>query len=140
MGKKLTLRLVRQRAVGPRSDDATRLADALERAQREAEQIADAIRRADEQASVFAREFAGEHAATRVEPPRIGKWLTVLTKAQGAEAILGDLEELFHRDCLDRGVNWARRRYVAQVLSSLVPLVVSAIRRAKESTHRKFGR
>lgn len=64
-------------------------------------------------------------------PPASAEWLlTLLLKRHRVDALLGDLEELFHRDCGARGDRRARWLYWARVLRSVAPLLWSAIKKA----------
>jgi hypothetical protein len=63
-------------------------------------------------------------------PPAAGEWLlTLLIRGRRAEALLGDLEELYRRDCDARGIRRASWLYWARALKSLGPLLWSAIKK-----------
>jgi hypothetical protein len=57
-------------------------------------------------------------------PPKPAEFLfQALADPADAEAALGDLDECFHRDCLEFGSERARRRYWGRVFRSLLPLL-----------------
>jgi hypothetical protein len=64
------------------------------------------------------------------EPPRLAESaLALFLKGAKGEAVIGDLNERFHRDCRKYGVARARQMYRAQVLRSLWPLAWRAAKR-----------
>jgi hypothetical protein len=64
-------------------------------------------------------------------PPRFAATFAILmtAKSDHAEALLGDLDELFHADCERIGSDRAAWRYRARVLKSALPLLRKAIGR-----------
>jgi hypothetical protein len=66
-----------------------------------------------------------------VEPPKVAEFLIalLLSEAKG-EAIIGDLSELFEKDCERYGATRARHMYRSRALRSLWPLLRRAASRA----------
>ena len=63
-------------------------------------------------------------------PPALAEVLLVLlTDKRHSDALLGDLEERFHRDRTTRSLRQARLLYWARTLSSIRPLLRPAIKR-----------
>jgi hypothetical protein len=70
-------------------------------------------------------------ADNRPPPPAFAEWLIpLLVKGKRSDAILGDLQERFVRDCRELDEQRARRLYVARVVSSSGPLLWSAVKKA----------
>jgi hypothetical protein len=75
----------------------------------------------------------GHSAENVAAPPAISEFfLTALSDAKKADAIIGDLNERFHADCVDPtiGPKRARLRYRASVFRSLRPLFWRWLKRA----------
>jgi hypothetical protein len=63
-------------------------------------------------------------------PPAYAEWVVaLLAPRRTADALLGDLEEQFHRNRSTRGLRRARWLYRAQVLNSIAPLLWAAAKR-----------
>jgi hypothetical protein len=72
-----------------------------------------------------------EHEQTRIDPPGIAEFLlTALLKPSQADALTGDLNEHFARDCEKSGRRRAVRLYWARTLRSLWPLLWRAMGKA----------
>jgi hypothetical protein len=74
--------------------------------------------------------FASDSPITGGMPPALAEGLLVLlTDKRLADALLGDLEERFHRDRMTRGLRHARLLYWSRTLASIRPLLWPAIKR-----------
>jgi hypothetical protein len=63
-------------------------------------------------------------------PPALAEaFLVLLTDKRRSDALLGDLEERFHRDRLTRGLRHARLLYWSRALNSIRPLLWPAVKR-----------
>jgi hypothetical protein len=72
-----------------------------------------------------------DSASAGYRPPATAEWvLTFLAPPRRVEALLGDLEESFHRDCAARGIRRAAWLYWARSLRSIAPLLWMAAKRA----------
>jgi hypothetical protein len=59
-----------------------------------------------------------------VDPPGLAEWLLALVvPRRRADALLGDLEERFHRNVDSRGLRRARMLYWAEALRSIGPIL-----------------
>jgi hypothetical protein len=66
--------------------------------------------------------------ATNYDPPAIAEFsLTILATTRSADAMIGDLNERFARECREFGRDRAVRLYWARTLRSLGPLLWRAI-------------
>jgi hypothetical protein len=69
-----------------------------------------------------------EHQESTAAPPNVAEFLlTMLATTRRAEAMIGDLNEWFTRDCREFGRDCAVRLYWARTLRSLPPLLWRAI-------------
>jgi len=93
--------------------------------------IIDTIRSSQDAAiAKLVADLSTEVVAPRKGPPGFAQWLILLLiKGRRADAILGDLDEIFARDCEQHGVKRARWLYRARVLHSIAPLLWVAIKR-----------
>lgn len=65
------------------------------------------------------------------EPPKLAQFLLVLfLDRRHVDGLIGDLAEQFERDCRRYDADYARRRYWAETLRSLWPLLRRAMARA----------
>jgi hypothetical protein len=78
----------------------------------------------------FLTDLAAEFDSTAISitewastsPPAVAKWLILfLAPESSADALLGDLDEMFQRNVESFGEEYARRKYWKQVFKSLVP-------------------
>jgi hypothetical protein len=70
------------------------------------------------------------HVATPAKPPRLAEFcLSVFLDKAKSDALLGDLNERFVRDCERFDVDRARRIYLGRALRSLWPLLKRAVAR-----------
>jgi hypothetical protein len=77
--------------------------------------------------------YAEGHATImKSEPPPFAEMIfTALLPRNRHDAMLGDMDERFARDCRMFGVDRARRRYWGHVLRSLRPLVVRGLKKMR---------
>ena len=68
--------------------------------------------------------LAQDEAGVQTKPPAIAEWLVTLFVSKRTEALLGDLEERFHRHVGTRGLRRARALYWAEVLRSIAPMLI----------------
>jgi hypothetical protein len=58
------------------------------------------------------------------DPPGLAEWLvTLIVPSRRADAVLGDLEERFHKNVASRGLPRARMLYWAETLRSIGPIL-----------------
>ena len=72
--------------------------------------------------------------ATNLQPPKCAEFLLVLSRSpSAAEGLLGDMYELFRRDCAKRGVARAKLFYWGYAMRAVWPLLKRSIGRAAKS-------
>jgi hypothetical protein len=73
------------------------------------------------------------------DPPEIAEFLlTMLATTRGADAMIGDLNERFTRECKEFGRNRAVRLYWARALRSIGPLLWRAIGKVVVAVVKRF--